>query len=263
MAINLPGNRGRRLRPDLPHLHPQRQQLGRIRRQRHILIGVAYKSMERMQVFVDRYPLVGPALWVLSVQYFAVQLIVAAAWSYPYSWLHNTISDLGNTACGPYGGRLICSPQHNLMNASFIILGITMFQGAMLIYQEFGETSLSLVGFSFMALAGFGTILVGLFPENTIGSLHYVGALLPFLIGNLGILILGLVLNIPKWLRVYSRATGIFTLAALALFTTHTYLGLDIGGMERLTAYPQTVWLIVFGIYISRNRYTSASKKFI
>lgn len=106
-----------------------------------------------------------------------------------------------------------------------------------------------------MALAGFGTLLVGLFPENTIGGLHYLGAMLPFLIGNIGVIILGLALNVPKWLKIYSVLTGVVTLTALVLFVTHSYFGLGIGGMERLASYPQTLWLIVFGIFVSRDRY--------
>lgn len=212
--------------------------------------------MLKVRVFVDRFPLVGPALWVLSIQYLLTQWFVASKWPYPYSWLNNTISDLGNTVCGPYGGRQVCSPHYTLMNASFILLGITMFLGAMLIYHEFKKSLGSLIGFTFMALAGFGTLLVGVFPENTIGGLHFLGAMLPFLLGNIGIIILGLVLEIPKWLRLFSILAGVITLSALALFVSHTYLGIGIGGMERLAAYPQTIWLIVFGIYISKNRYS-------
>jgi hypothetical membrane protein len=209
----------------------------------------------RMRIFVDRYPLVGPALWILSIQYFIVQLIVASQWTSPaYSLAINTISDLGNTVCGPYGGRYVCSPLNPLMNASFIILGLTMFQGAALIYYEFRRNVGSLIGFSFMALAGFGTLIVGLFPENTISQLHFLGALLPFLIGNIGIVILGISLNTPKWLRIFSVIAGSVSVIALGFFITHTYLGLGIGGMERIVAYPQTVWLIVFGLYISKNR---------
>lgn len=219
------------------------------------------KGMWRTKVFADRFPLVGPTLWMLSLQYFIIQLAVATAWPRPYSWLHNTISDLANTVCGQYGSRYVCSPHHSLMNASFIVLGATMLQGAMLIYHEFQRDRGTAVGFSFMALAGLGTVLVGLFPENTIGSLHFVGALLPFFIGNLGIVILGISLRAPDWLRAYSLVTGIITLVALAFFITHRYLGLGIGGMERLVGYPQTVWLIIFGIYISANRYRSHSAK--
>lgn len=209
----------------------------------------------KVETFSDKYPFIGPGMWILSLQYFAVQIVVASHWTYSYSILKNTISDLGNTNCGIYSGRYVCSPLHNLMNASFIILGLFMAMGALLIYQEFKETKLALTGFSFMLLAGIGTALVGVFPENTISILHIIGAFLPFFIGNLGIVILGYALNVPKSLRIFTLFVGIITLMALALFYAHSYFGIGIGGMERITAYPQTLWLIVFGLYISKNHF--------
>ncbi len=216
-------------------------------------------AVARVKVFNDRFPYVGPIFWALSIQYYLVQLIVAAAWQPPYSWLQNAISDLGNTACGPYGDRFVCSPLHPLMNVSFLVLGITMIIGSMLIYHEFRRSPQSAIGFSFMALAGFGTALVGLFPENTVSSLHILGAALPFLTGNIALLIFGGVLNMPQPLRFYTILSGVVALVALSLFLTHTYLGLGQGGMERVLAYPQTIWLIVFGLYMSRDRYRRRS----
>jgi hypothetical membrane protein len=220
------------------------------------------KPTRLFETFRDRFPLIGPTMWMLSVQYFIIQIVVARDWAMGYSISHNTISDLGNTACMAYGGRFVCSPLHSLMNASFIILGIFMALGAKFIYLEFKKTPASLAGFSFMSIAGIGTILVGTFPENTISDLHVLGAFLPFFIGNIGIVILGLVLNIPKSLRIYSIFSGCFSLLALVFFFTHSYLGLGIGGMERLTAYPQTIWLIVFGIYISKNHFLKRSSDY-
>lgn len=208
-----------------------------------------------LQTFHDRYPLLGPLIWMLDIQYFVTQIIVAAAWSHPFSLRFNTISDLGNTACGLYNGRLVCSPWHNLMNASFITLGVTMAVGSMLIYQEFRQRPGSRLGFTFMGLAGVGTVLVGSFPENTLGNVHLLGAALPFLVGNLGLVILSFALDIPKSLRIYTFLSGSLALVALGFFASHHYLSLGEGGMERLTAYPQTLWLIVFGAYISRNHY--------
>ncbi len=216
-------------------------------------IVIFMKSVQMIRTFTDKYPFVGPLFWIISVQYFIVQLIVASAWSVPFSLTKNTISDLGNTYCGVYGVRYVCSPQHGLMNASLIILGITMIVGATLIYQEFRENLGSFIGFTCMAVAGFGTLLVGLFPENTVNIVHILGAAMPFLIGNIGLLILGTALELPKPLKIYTIASGLVALVALVFFTTHTYLGLGIGGMERLTAYPQTLWLIVFGVYMSKD----------
>lgn len=210
----------------------------------------------RIETFHDRYPLVGPAFWIASIQFFITMLAVAIAWPTHYSVLNNTISDLGNTACGIYGGRYVCSPLHAWMNASFIVLGATMVAGSVLIYREFKKGRASATGFSFMGIGGIGTILVGVFAENTISSLHVLGASLPFLIGNLSMIILGLNLSLPKSLRVYTILSGVVSLAASLLFVTNNYLGLGIGGMERLAANLQTVWLIIFGLYISKNHFS-------
>ncbi|HUD07118.1 MAG TPA: DUF998 domain-containing protein [Candidatus Saccharimonadales bacterium] len=211
------------------------------------------KAYKTVKVFTDRFPLIGPIMWMLSVQYFLTQIFVARAWHPGYSLLQNTISDLGNTSCGIYAGHYVCSPLHSWMNASFIILGSFMALGSLLIYQEFREREGTLIGFSLMAIAGVGTIIVGLFPENTDATLHIIGATLPFLFGNIGLVIVGLKLFVSKNLNYYTLFSGIFSLVALAFFVSHRYLGLGIGGMERLTAYPQTIWLIVFGIYMSKN----------
>lgn len=214
----------------------------------------------RIETFTGRYPFLGPIIYMLSIQYFCIQWVVAMAWKVPYSWLHNVISDLGNTACGQYGSHFVCSPLHSLMNASFIMLGCTMAAGSLLIYQEFKKSPASLVGFSLMALAGAGTIVVGLFPENTVHALHTGGAFQPFFFGNISLVILGSSLQIPRLLRTVTILTGCIALIAFGLLVTNHYLGLGSGGMERLTAYPQTCWLIIFGSYMSRRHYLSMKR---
>lgn len=213
-------------------------------------------AAQAIRTFTEKHPFLGPIAWMVSVQYFIVQAIVAATWSgIAYSWADNTISDLGNTVCGLYGDRLVCSPLSWLMNASFIVLGVTMMIGALLIYEGFARrTRLSLVGFTFMGLAGLGSLLVGLFPENVMGNMHIVGATLALFIGNLGLVVLSMALDIPKGLKYYTLASGLVSLLALLLFVMQVDLGLGIGGMERLAGYPQTLWLIVFGVYISEDR---------
>ena len=41
-------------------------------------------------------------------------------------------------------------------------------------------------------------------------------------------------------------------LAALLCFASHKSFGIGRGTMERIAAYPVTIWLITFGLYISR-----------
>ena len=210
--------------------------------------------------FADRFRFLGPAIWMASVLYFVAQLAVGWVWNPPYSLVNNTISDLGNTTCGPYGGFYVCSPHHAWMNAAFILLGVIMASGSLLIYQEFRERRsrerrAAFVGFLFLAIGGLGTILVGLRPENTVRWLHITGAGLAIGLGNIGIMVLGLSLALPIRLRGYMIFFSAISLTALLLFAYHRYFGLGAGGMERLAAYPETIWLIRFGIYMSRDHY--------
>lgn len=207
-----------------------------------------------MKSSYSRSLIVGSLMWAASIQYYVLQFIVAAVWNKEagYSWARHTISDLANTACAPYGNRLVCSPLHDVMNISFIALGVTMIIGAGLISRQISGSVIARIGFGCMMLAGLGTLLVGLFPENNPGNGHIIGATVAFIIGNVGPIIIGLScgLILPVWLRVYSVLTGIVGLLALILFLLQIYVGLGIGGMERIVAYPQSVWMIIFGAYV-------------
>jgi hypothetical membrane protein len=191
----------------------------------------------------------GAWLWVLGIQYYLVQFFVARGWLVPFSLKRNTISDLGNNVCGQYGSHYICSPAHTWMNLSFILIGICQAAGAILIYQNMKKSCPRNLGFGFLVLAGSGSILVGLFPENTTSGLHLTGAVLSFLFGNLALVLLGLSLKMPPALKIYTLASGYIALAATVLLINSWDLGLGTGGMERLAAYPQTIWLIIYGAY--------------
>lgn len=203
-----------------------------------------------MRFKVDNPNLVGALLWISSLQYFIIQLIVISAWTVPHSWANNFISDLGNTECGNYAGLAVCSPLHPLMNLSFVIFGITMAVGSVYLQRAFASTTFSRSAFILMMLSGIGTVMVGLFPENTISSLHVVGAFLGLGIGNLSILLLGLSLNrIHPAVRTYTIVSAMISLGAFALFSFDVFLGLGRGGMERLISYPFTIWMVTFGFY--------------
>jgi hypothetical membrane protein len=191
----------------------------------------------------------GALLWISSLQYFITQLIVIAAWTVPHSFVNNFISDLGNTECGQYAGLAVCSPLHLLMNASFVTFGLTMAGGALLLRKCFAHSTLTDVGFGMMAVAGIGTMLVGLFPENTVGPLHVLGAVLGLGIGNLSVILIGAAARpMQPVLRTYTILSGIVSLTAFALFAAEIYAGIGRGGMERLISYPFTLWMMVSGI---------------
>jgi hypothetical membrane protein len=185
-----------------------------------------------------------------TAQYFIVQVVAAqAATRYHYSWRFNTISDLGNTMCGLFDGRYVCSPLHAAVDWSFVALGVTLVTGSWLIYQRYRGTRLARIGFSCVATAGLGGIIVGLSPENTIGTLHLFGTALVFLVGSVGILLVSFIKLVPRWLRWYSLVSAVVSLLALAVYITGDYFHLGGGTLERVISYPQALWLMVFGTY--------------
>jgi hypothetical membrane protein len=192
----------------------------------------------------------GAILYVSTLQYFLVQLLVSLRWSPPYSVSRNTISDLGNTTCGKFNARYVCSPLHSLMNVSFVLLGLAMIGGSLLVSRNVPATRARVVGFTAIAVGGVGAVTVGIFPENTIPAFHGIGASLPFLVGNIGLLVLGLARGGLGALRFYTVLSGSVALIFLVPYAVGQYIGFGEGGIERVVAYPQTVWLIVLGVYL-------------
>ncbi len=195
------------------------------------------------------------------VQYFIAQIVVASSWSTAYSWTGNYISDLGNSRCGPFSvphGQLVyvCSPDHGLMNASFVVAGVLTGVGIVLLRPLWPARRAVTVAVVFWLLAAVGKVVVGFVPENAAIGLHTLGALnIP--LGSVAILVLSLAIR--RTAMVF--ATAGIVLACLGLLGTvlsvagqyaghGAYLGLGVGGTERLAAYPGNLWLLLVGLVV-------------
>ena len=193
----------------------------------------------------------GAAALLLSAEYFAAEAIAAAAWTRPYSYSRNYISDLGVTRCVGTGP---CSPLGAVMNAGFILSGILSIVAAVLLLplmpRQAGRRAVVLA----LAVAhGIGSIGVGLVssaPGTAAGTphLHVASAYAAILGGNLALIAVGLWL--PRavatlWFRAGSVAFGLFGLGSgLALVLTR---GWPPGLLERGAVDPITLWQILAG----------------
>lgn len=188
--------------------------------------------------------------WILNIQFFVAQVIVGLSFKPTYSLVNNTISDLGNTECSLYGSREVCSSLHLPMNLSFILLGLTISFGAFIYWRCLANDKLSSLGFLLLGLSGLGSILVGLYPENSISSAHIIGAALSFIFGNIGLILVSLSAksSLKRSLKYISVVAGTIALVATLLLATNNYLYLGLGGIERIAAYVQTIWMTAFGI---------------
>jgi hypothetical membrane protein len=136
------------------------------------------------------------------------------------------------------------------MNSSFVLLGVTVLIGAILLLKNYYQTTVARLALALLAIDGLGTMLVGVSPENSQSPYHVIGAGLAFVLGNIAIILLGFTHETPRLLRYMGIAGGSIALAALAVFVSKIDTGLGMGGIERIVAYPQTLWMIALGLYL-------------
>ncbi len=203
----------------------------------------------------------GAAALVLStVQFYAAHLVVESAWPRPYSWLLYNLSDLGNVTCGVWNGsdnpRYVCSPLHALMNGSFMAHGVLVMLGLGLTWPLWRRAVATAASRLLLALAGTGFFLAGLYPADVNENPHVLGAFLIFFLGNLGLMLTERPQNLKgaRGFRFVSCALGAIGMAASILFLDHRYLGLGMGGMERLAVLPLQLWFLWAGVLIWRGR---------
>ncbi len=200
----------------------------------------------------------GALCWVLAVQFFIAQVVAASVWTTPFSLSTRYISDLGNTACGPYPSPtsvVVCSPWHAVMNTSFIVVGITMAGGAILGRLAFARGWRRELATVLFVAAGAGVALVGIFPENEDIAWHAFGAGINFIGGNIAMMLYGWSpppSSSPAFGR-FSIVWGLCGLAGTVLFVVNRDLGLGPGGMERVAAYSTSTWQIVTGWMLWRR----------
>lgn len=206
------------------------------------------------------------------VQYFVAEAAVIGAWagSEPYDRRTGYISDLGAVSCGVFDGRNVCSPLHLLMNASFVVQGLGMLLGALLLSSALLSIAarprvrvssdrpevhwlVALAARVLTGAAGLGTMLVGLVPEDVGSAWHFVGAVMYFTAGSLALLLLG-----GLWLKLSPLGWFIMACGALALgaLITGGITRMDVpepGTLERMMAYPITIGLTTVGLVIAQR----------
>lgn len=195
---------------------------------------------------------------MLGLVYLAFESIAAMAWiDPPYDWARNFISDLGFSDCSSIKGYPICSPLHALMNAGFLVQGGTFAVGSVLVTGVLLRAGARRATVRVLLVAsGSGTFLVGIFHQSLalysagLNWLHLTSAVLAIGAGNLGIILLGvLVLANPEW-RWYGRAVilvGVVGGVGSFFLLLGADVGIGIGFVERVAIYPLNIWTVGTG----------------
>lgn len=200
-------------------------------------------------------------LIVGSLQFVLAMAIAQIGYGSSYSLTGNYISDLGAVNCGTFGGsgsyagHYACSPWYYVFNVSIIAMGLLIILAVLLIRTAFPARRSRTIGLGLLALAGVGSVGVGLFPEDVNITGQALSVTLTFLGLGLAMLVLGFAMfRDTRWdgFRAYTVLSGLVGLIALVLFLTHTWGPLGVGGMERLVIAPGLLWAIVVGAHLER-----------
>jgi hypothetical membrane protein len=198
---------------------------------------------------------IGAWLWLFCFQFFVAEQIARLGWTGHYSMARDYISDLG---AAHYS-------LHWVMNSSFILQGLLIFFGAVLVRSNFPARPVYRVALLLFAVAGIGVFVVGLVPEDINFRLHIAAAVANFLGGNLAMIVLGLVLirrsvcrpagnRWRSWITFAAGAVGLLATMALGFRGTPSWaaMGWEAGTVERLAAYPLPLWLTWTGYLFLR-----------
>jgi hypothetical membrane protein len=189
----------------------------------------------------------GALLWILCLQYFVAEAVAISGWSGAYSFRFNYISDLGALGCSAAS----CSPLHAVMNGSFLLQGMLIVVGTALLWPRYAKRRIAALAMAFIGASGVGVFLVGLAPEDALPPLHYFGAGMNFVCCHLGMATMGASLlrgGSTLALGAVSLGVGLIGLTGIGLLGAGEYLGLGVGTIERIVAYPFPLWLAGMGV---------------
>ena len=193
--------------------------------------------------------------WIGCLQFFILEALSTLGFVGTYSYRTNYISDLGAVHCGQ-----VCSHWHALMNASFLLQGMCITGGALLLPRRVAGDTPGLLARAFLLIAAYGVILVGLTPEDTNHRIHIHGALFNFVGSSAGLLLLGVSLlrfGAPfKRLAAITLTAGAVSLLGDLFFvfpSAHLNAVVGAGLLERIAAYPLPLCLPWIGFVLLRN----------
>ena len=150
----------------------------------------------------------------------------------------NWISDLGAAN----------SPLHWVMNGSFVLQGVLISVGAILMGRLFPAKWSYRLALLLFLISGLGVLAVGLAPEDKNAEVHQVAATVHLVAGNLAMILIGLAMFTgaarKRFRGFISLLAGLLGLTALVLLSLGEK---DVGTFERLAAYPLTLWLTWMG----------------
>ncbi len=222
----------------------------------------AHQTMQRRTT--GTLLIAGPVIFLLA------ELIAAAAWTDPpYSYTYHFISNLGVHGPSTLFGQYMYSPLAWVMNTGFILFGITILAGIVMLRSLSGwRRWATLVPATLLAIGG---VLLGMFPgsgealKDGTGDFHSMGAFAGFIGANILAIMLGRMRRRVGLSPEIGRV--LVTVGVIGLLSTTLYLlmiisssGESVAGIigliERGATHPFLIGLLCAGVAIWNRRTT-------
>ena len=184
----------------------------------------------------------GALAWLLTLQFFVVETVVQLQMPFGYSRTRDVISALGAAV----------SPGATLMNASFVVQGVLILGGALLLRPALrgGAATAAVV---LLGVSAVGVLLVGAFPLDGVLAAHRTGAALHLVGGGLGLIALAYAVRPRSELLGTTLAIlGLIDIAGTVFFLAGVTHFLGEGGTERAAAYVLPIGLAIAGVALWR-----------
>src|SRR4030065_891016 len=180
-------------------------------------------------------------LFVVGVVQFVLAIVISEAAYSGYNMGQQAMSDLGDWS--------LAGNNAAIFNASIILSGMLIIAGAYFIHRGFKNRLFT----SLLVIYGVGGVGVGLVAENISLPVHGIFALFAMVSGA-AFAIMSYKFEKSPFSHI-SVILGAVPLLALVLFllgqgNSGFYLGIGLGGMERLVIYPILLWLFCVGAYL-------------
>jgi hypothetical membrane protein len=191
----------------------------------------------------DNKRIAGLLFIVAVVQY--VLVIVISESIYPnYSVMEQMVSELGDWS--------LAGNNAAIFNTSAILWSILFIAGTFYIHRVLKNRLFT----SLLAICGVGSIVPGFVALNISFEVHGLFAMVAFISAAASAIMTYKFVKSP--LSYISVILGVATLSAMGLFMlgqgdSAFFLGLGLGGMERLALYPILFWMLGFGGYLIGN----------
>lgn len=201
------------------------------------------------------YPVrIGMLSWMALLLYFPIELIIISRTTKPYSFMDQAMSDLGVLSCGyntyPLSVHEICSPMAHEMNIIFILTGMLVAAGAVLLHHFWNGTRWTIVATVLLVIYGLGYTVSGIYPADVNFLAHTLPAIPTMIIQIPAMYIIARSIR-HKWPGLARFTLICMTVSTLSLILI--IIGLPAGLMQRPLYFSVWLWMSVTAIILWRK----------